>query len=61
LARIESYEYTQLFSKPSIAMLNIMKFKHSALLATYSPSVIAKNPSKKELFFSDLKKIKEYL
>ena len=40
---------------------NIMKFKHSALLATYSPSVVAKNPSKKELFFSDLKKIKEYL
>ena len=40
---------------------NIMKFKHSALLATYSPTVIAKNPSKKELFFSDLRKIKEYL
>jgi uracil-DNA glycosylase family protein len=40
---------------------NIMKFKHSALLATYSPAVIAKNPSKKELFFNDLKKIKEYL
>ena len=40
---------------------NIMKFKHSALLATYSPAVVAKNPSKKELFFSDLKKIKEYL
>jgi len=40
---------------------NIMKFKHSALLATYSPSVVAKNPSKKELFFSDLKKIKEFL
>ena len=38
-----------------------MKFKHSALLATYSPTVVAKNPSKKELFFSDLKKIKEYL
>ena len=40
---------------------NIMKFKHSALLATYSPAVVAKNPSKKELFFSDLRKIKEYL
>ena len=40
---------------------NIMKFKHSALLATYSPAVVAKNPSKKELFFSDLKNIKEYL
>jgi len=31
LARVEFYEYTQLFSKPSIAMLNIMKFKNRSI------------------------------
>ena len=31
LARVEFYEYTQLFSKPSIAMLNTMKFKNRSI------------------------------